>query len=417
MNGIKLNIVPTTKFKSTCITIDFIQPLDQRQFANQALLSELMETSNQTYPKQSLLAKQLSKMYGAGFGTDVLKFGNVHILRLLISFPNEQYLPTNESTLQMAIDLLKTVIFKPLVKDGQFEAETFELKKQNLINYVQSIPDDKQFYSANQLKQLYYHGDLNYAGLVFGTVEQLRATTPASVFAAYQAMLDQAQVQISVLGNVDEEHTKAAIEQLGFTPRDAAPIDVKIDRPVTTDVAKQVEPQKLNQSKLNMAYFVPVFYDTDQRYAAMVFNALFGGTPQSKLFRNVREKHSLAYYADSNLSLVSGLLTVHTGINVADYEKVIAIVDQQLVAIQNGDFDDEVLENIKADLINGRLSSLDSQRQLLNQQLTNGLLNRNVSVDDWCQNVRSVSKAAVMEVARLAQLQAIYFLEGRDDIE
>ncbi|MHA8138370.1 EF-P 5-aminopentanol modification-associated protein YfmF [Lactobacillaceae bacterium Scapto_B20] len=417
MNGINLNIVPTTKFKSTCITIDFIQPLDQQNFADQAILSELMETSNQKYPKQSLLAKQLSKMFGAGFGSDVLKFGNVHILRLLISFPNEQYLPTNESTLQMAIDLLKTVIFEPLATNGQFESTTFALQKQNLINYVQSMPDDKQFYSANQLKQLYYHGDLTYSGLVFGTVDQLTATTPKSVYDAYQEMVNNAKVQISVLGNVDEKKTTEAIEQLGFAPREVEDNNIKIIRKPTTEVAKKVEPQKLNQSKLNMAYFVPVFYDSDQRYSAMLFNALFGGTPQSKLFRNVREKHSLAYYADSSFSPISGLLTVHTGINAADYEKVIEIVNQQLVAIQDGDFDDADLENIKADLINGRLSSLDSQRQLLNQQLSNGLLHRDISVDEWCQNVRSVSKQAVMNVAKLVQLQAIYFLEGRDDVE
>ncbi|MEJ6400401.1 EF-P 5-aminopentanol modification-associated protein YfmF [Nicoliella lavandulae] len=417
MNGVKLNVVPTTKFKNTSITVDFIQPLDYHQFADQAIVSELMETSNQDYPKQSQLAKQLSRMYGAGFGTDVLKYGNLHISRLVISFPNEQYLPTKESTFKMALDFLKSVIFKPLATDGQFNATTFELQQQNTINYVKTIPDDKQFYSVNQLKQLYYQGDLNYAGLVFGTVDQLKATTAKSAYDAYLAMVEHAQVQISVLGNVDEATVTDQIKTLGFQPRPEMPVDAKVKRTPTEDVTKKAEVQKLNQSKLDMAYSLPIYYDQPIHYAALLFNALFGGTPQSKLFRNVREKHSLAYYADSTFSSLTGLLMVQTGINSADYQKVIDIVNDQLVAIQHGDFDAEIVENIKADLINSRLASLDSQRQLLNQQLVEGILNRHTTVDEWCDNVRAVTKEDIISVSKQVQLQSIYFLDGRDDIE
>ena len=48
-----------------------------------------------------------------------------------------------------------------------------------------------------------------------------------------------------------------------------------------------------------------------------VFNGIFGGFPHSKLFINVREKASLAYYAASRLESHKGLLMVMSGIENA----------------------------------------------------------------------------------------------------
>ncbi|WP_255552591.1 EF-P 5-aminopentanol modification-associated protein YfmF [Lactobacillus sp. Sy-1] len=415
MNGVNLNVIPTTKFKNTSITVDFIEPVNHDRFADLSIVAEMMESSNQKYPQQSLLAKQLSRLYGAGFGTDVLRYGQLHILRLVISFPNEQYLPTNESTFKMAIDFLRAVIFQPLAEAGAFNAMTFELQKQNTINYVKSIPDDKQFYSVLQLRKLYYHDDPNYSGLVYGTLDQLQAVTPQSAYQAYQEMLNHSQIQISVLGNVNEATVKDEINQIGFTSRAEHEYPVKVPVKVESEVARRVEHQDLNQSKLDLAYSLPIFYDSDQRFAALLFNAIFGGTPQSKLFRNVREKNSLAYYADSVFSSITGMLMVQTGISSEDHAKVVQIVNDQLTAIQNGDFDADTIENIKADIVNSKLAGLDSQRQLLNEQLVNNLLNQHFTTDEWCAKVKAVSKQAIVDVAKQVRLRAIYFLDGRDE--
>ncbi|MCQ5003442.1 insulinase family protein, partial [Escherichia coli] len=68
-------------------------------------------------------------------------------------------------------------------------------------------------------------------------------------------------------------------------------------------------------AKLNLAYHFPVFYRDENYYAALVMNGILGGTPYSKLFANVREKASLAYYASSQLRLFSSHLAIQTGID------------------------------------------------------------------------------------------------------
>ena len=86
----------------------------------------------------------------------------------------------------------------------------------------------------------------------------------------------------------------------------------------------------------------------------MVFNGLFGGFPHSKLFLNVREKHSLAYYASSSVEPFRGLLTVQTGIDGKNREKVLRLVNDQLKEIA-----EQKIVNMNAVDIAGAMLTID----------------------------------------------------------
>ena len=55
--------------------------------------------------------------------------------------------------------------------------------------------------------------------------------------------------------------------------------------------------------------------------AALLYNGILGGYPHSKLFINVREKESLAYYASSRFDGIKGSLMIQTGIEISNKEK------------------------------------------------------------------------------------------------
>src|SRR5690625_7611044 len=59
-----------------------------------------------------------------------------------------------------------------------------------------------------------------------------------------------------------------------------------------------IEKQDIQQAKLHLGYRTNSTYQDDDYHALQVFNGVFGGFPSSKLFINVREKNSLAYYAE-----------------------------------------------------------------------------------------------------------------------
>ena len=118
----------------------------------------------------------------------------------------------------------------------------------------------------------------------------------------------------------------------------------------------------MKQGKLHIGYSTPVRFG-DKDFAKMqIFNGIFGGYAHSKLFMNVREKESLAYYASSSYSSHYGLLFVVSGIEPTNEEKARDVIAKQLTSMQNGEITDLELAQTKAMLINQMKEALDSPR-------------------------------------------------------
>src|SRR5699024_9968580 len=97
-----------------------------------------------------------------------------------------------------------------------------------------------------------------------------------------------------------------------------------------------IEAEDIQQAKLHIGYRTYCTF-SDELYPAMqVFNGLFGGFPISKLFMNVREKNSLAYYASSQLDSHKGVLFVFSGIDHNNNMKTREIINEQMTAMKNG---------------------------------------------------------------------------------
>lgn len=146
-------------------------------------------------------------------------------------------------------------------------------------------------------------------------------------------------------------------------------------------------------------------------YPAVVFNGLFGGSPYSKLFTNVREKASLAYYASSRLSPFNGLLTVQTGIQAADHEQAVTMINQQLAAIQRGEFEAETVQEIKDAIINQQQAGKDLATNILEHRLVEELLGLSAE-EQFADQINAVSTEQIVAVAAMAQLQTTYLLSG-----
>src|SRR5690625_2130730 len=110
---------------------------------------------------------------------------------------------------------------------------------------------------------------------------------------------------------------------------------------------KIVEKDSIHQAKLHIGYRTFCTYKDDQYAALQVFNGLYGGFPSSKLFLNVREKHSLAYYVGSRIESHIGLLIVYSGVETEEYERTCSIIQEQLDALRQGQFTEEELAEIK----------------------------------------------------------------------
>lgn len=410
--GVNLHVLPTKQYKTIRIFIRFTACLQQEVITKRSLLSSMLETNSLNYPDQTKLSAKLAELYGASFGLSVRKKGNLHWLNAGISFVNGEYV-NDPNLFSQAVDFLKEVLFYPNIKNQQFDQLTFDLEKNNLRLYLESLKEDKQTFASYALQELYFENSPEQKIPSLGVVEELDKITARSLAAYYQEMMANDQIDIFVVGDVDPDKAAEAVGQLPFEPRETAHPELFYTQPQVNIVKERQVREPIVQAKLNLAYQTNVYYDEPERFALMVFNGLFGGFPHSKLFMNVREKESLAYYASSSVDTFRGFMSVQTGIDEKNRNQVLRLIHEQLESLRNGEITDLELAQTKAMLRNQYLLSLDSPQAAIEASfLDSWLPETKLSDEEWLKCMESVTIKEIQQVAEQIELQAIFFLAG-----
>ncbi|MEE6657388.1 pitrilysin family protein [Pediococcus acidilactici] len=412
--GVQALIVPSKKFKTVRIDIHFLKNATVAELAPRTLVANLLETSTQRYPNQTEFTHALSAMYGASFGVGAGKKGNLHDIGFSITVANDRY-TDGHSLVCMAIEFLNEVIGHPLASGGRFDEATFARQKNNLINYVDSAAEDKQFWASQQLRKLAFGANRIQGVPSYGRRMDLQSLQNEQVYATYLSMLRHDLVHISVSGDVDEQQVLKDLAVLELPERKVQLGSVITKFNPLPKPRQRVANQEVQQARLNLAYDIPVSVTSANFHAALVFNALFGGSPQSKLFLNVREKASLAYYASSSLDLYNGLLTVQTGIKAQNYAQAKQIIQQQITELREGNFTERDLASIKAGLRSDYLAGLDLQRTIHRRGLNEYLLGFRRPTAQWLEDLAQVQAGQIVEIARQIKPRAEFFLNGDND--
>ncbi|GGI66459.1 EF-P 5-aminopentanol modification-associated protein YfmF [Enterococcus alcedinis] len=415
--GVTLTVIPTEKYKTIRLFARFSAKHTQKDAASRTLLTSILETNSLNYPTQTALSAKLADLYGASFGLNVGKRGNLHQVNLSMTVVNGKYIE-QASVFSEAVAFLKEILFYPNIQDGQFEQQTFDLEKNNLIAYIESIQEDKQSLASLKLQELFFNDDEDQKTPSFGRVEELKDVTTQSLVQTYQKMLEEDQIDLFVVGDVTEAAVLKEIEQLPFARTQRVAPSMFYRQLSKSTIQEETMTENVLQGKLNLGYATNIYYDDPKRYALMVFNGLFGGFPHSKLFMNVREKESLAYYASSSADTFRGFLSVQTGIDGKNREAAMALIREQLAALGRGEVTEEELAKTKAMLKNQYLLSLDNPQALIETAyLDTWLPETKQNQEELIEKIMRVTKEEVQAVAQQIQLESIFFLNGEQNDE
>ena len=282
----------------------------------------VLQSNTNKYPTTPELRSYLDDLYGAGFYVDVVKKGEYQIISFTIEIVNEKFLSDSTPLLEKAFRLLSEVIFNPKKNGEAFDPKTVSNEIRSLKQRIQSISDDKMRYSATRLVEEMCKNE-PYALEASGNLQDLETITPESLFAYYKKVLTEDEIDLYVIGDIDEAEVGDLADKYVSLIRTSAG---ELTRITGNEVKKEkeiIEESDVKQGKLNIGYRTHVAYGDPDYYALQLFNGIFGGFSHSKLFINVREKASLAYYAASRLESHKGLLMVMAGIENANYKQAL----------------------------------------------------------------------------------------------
>ena len=411
--GVSLHIRQTTQFKTVNFSIKWRRPLTVKDAAERTVLSNVLQHSNEKFKTSAAFRSYLDDLFGTVLYFDTTKRGNEHTLLLNVETVNDQYL-ANSTVLQEVLELIHTAIFKPNLENDVFVPSIVEREKEMVLERIHSIFDDKARYAQYRLMQILRP---NHPASISanGTIDTVKAVTPESLKAAYDSMLQNDTVDIYVVGDINvEEVTEKLRQVLPFGDR--ALHEKKQQIEVDTKPEEYTKEQKeMKQGKLNIGFSTPVYFGHPDFPKMQIFNGIFGGYAHSKLFMNVRERESLAYYASSSYASQYGLVFVTSGIEPANEKKAIDVINEQLKAMQNGEISDLELTQTKAMLTNQLKEALDSARGQIEIYDQYKDLNEAFTIDNWAGRWQQVTKEDVEQMAKQVKQEAIYFLCGKED--
>ncbi|MGX6961996.1 EF-P 5-aminopentanol modification-associated protein YfmF [Vagococcus xieshaowenii] len=411
--NVNLHVIPTKKYKTIHVLIRFSTELTREKASLRTLLSSLLETNSLNYPQQTDISKKLSDMYGAKMGVGTSKKGNRHYMNAVFSMVNPKYLPNEDTLLAEGFTFMRDILFNPNAKEGQFDEETFHREKKNLIAYIQSIYDDKQSLAALNLQSLYFSEDDAQKTPGFGRAEDVETIGNTQLYNYYQQLLTEDEVDIVVLGDVQEEEIASLLTSYKFEDREPISVNPMYSRERQLTITDKVETLPVQQGKLNLAYQTDSYFHDEHYFTLQVFNGIFGGFAHSKLFMNVREKESMAYYASSSLDTFRGMMTVQTGIDSQNKEKVLTLVSEQLEAMRQGEISDEEMLQTKAMIRNQFILSQDNPSASMESlYLAKKFPQSAIDDEEWLTRLDAVTKEDVQQMAKQVELQAVYFMEG-----
>lgn len=405
-----LHLIKTDKFKTITVRVNFKRKITKEEIVYRNMLVNLLLESTKNYPTARLIEIESENLYNTSFGSSTSSSGNYSIVSFKTTFLNEKYTEKdmNEKSLQFFLNF----IFDPNVKEKRFDEQSFNIVKNILRDDILSYDDSPNRYSNSKLlEEMVPKTPLSYKGV--GYIEDLNDVTPSNLYEYYLSMLKQDLIDIFIIGDIDKLEIKKAINKhfnIKTIKKQNVPHFLKNEK-CKRRFKSLKEIKSFNQSTLLLGYKVEEMTKKEKMYVSYIYSYILGGSPDSKLFKSVREKNSLCYSIYSSIYGVSDLMIIKSGINAKDYNKAIKIIKEQVRKMSKGDFSEEEIEKAKITYLSSLKGLEDNPSSILNMYVSKEYLDYDL-IDERKKQIEKVTKKDIISLASKIHPDTIFLLEG-----
>ena len=409
--GITLRCFPDSRFKQGTLTLQLVRSMYREENALNALLPAVLLRGCAQYPDLRSITRHLDDLYGAAVGAVVRRVGDYQTTGLSCGFMEDKYALDGDQVLAPMLTFLGQLLLEPVLENGAFRADYVESEKRNLIFAIESQRNDKRLYAGARLTEYMCKAD-SFGIPRLGTVEQVAAITPKSLYDHYRKILTDSPIELFYVGAADPNAVAGYLRQI-LAPVTRCPMMLPAQTAFHDGgMGEYTEQMEVAQGKLCMGFTTPITLRCREFSAMQVFNTIFGAGMTCKLFMQIREKMSLCYDISSGYHGSKGMLTVSAGIDCKDNELVQAEILRQLEACQTGDITDAELSAAKQALISQLQATHDSPGAIEGYYATAVLSGLTLTPESYRQAVEAVTREDVVAAARSLQKHTVYFLKG-----
>ncbi len=410
--GISFSTIVNPSQKTNSIYIRLVTPLNEETVSMNSILPSILSNSNSKLPTITDLEKKLASLYGAGISFNCTTIGDSQVVLLYAFCLNDRYAFDNEAVTAELTDVLIDCLISPNVSGGGFAPDDFALKKQELIDEIEAEINEKRSFAFVRSKEMIFENE-PAAMIAHGKLSQAKKLDNIACYENYKKLLSTAEIDISF---VSSEENSAIEEKIcnAFSKIDRADIVKNSSKPsiIKSETARLTEHYDVAQSKLILAFKS----DYEDQFVINLLVKIYGGSPFSRLFLNVREKLSLCYYCAATGNEIKKTYFVDCGVEHENISKAEAEILRQLELLKQGEIDDEIIANTKLMLVNSIKSFSDSARSIAEWYFVQSYKGEIFSQDEYIAKINAVTKEDLVKAANSMVLDSVYLLTGKESL-
>ena len=352
------------------------------------------------------------ELYAADIYTSNQRIGNYITTSFILQTLNDKY--TEDGNFASSVEFLHEIIFNPDLINNKFKDEKLELVKSNAKIALESIKENSANYSIIRLKEEYDNkSSVSYR--MTGYLDDLEKINTQNLYDYYEKMIENDYVDIFVIGNINIKELLLIIKKyFKFRKVKKRKKSYELDYHLPRKKVKTIkEVTSNNQAKLAIALSISKLKDFDKKYSLLILNIILGGTADSKLFKEVREKNSLCYTIRSSYSRLDNLMIISAGIDNINYDKVLDLINKILDDIKKGKFNESDISVAKEYYNTLTESIVESPARLINESFSEKILGVD-SLEKRKENINKITKKDIIRVSKKLNIDTIFLLEGGD---
>lgn len=314
---------------------------------------------------------------------------------------------SQEEVFYYAISLASVIpptfeILADMFLNATFPAKEVEKERGVVLQEISMNQDTPSRFIYNQFHQGFWKGH-PLGSPILGTAETI-ASIPRDRLLAHKLSNYLANATIvSVAGNVEHERIVDQVDRL-FRELPSGALPVKSPEPGwKLSIAQNAHYHRpLEQTLFYMGYPIPPA-GNEHRHELAVFNQILGSGMNSRLFREVRERRSLAYTVYSMMSSYtdSAGLMIYAGTGAERAQEAIDVCHAEVMRFCEELVSDEVLAAAKEQIRCNRLMAIDDcETQVRRISNTTSLLGAPEPIGLSLEAIAAVSAADVRAMAR-----------------
>lgn len=417
--SVNLHSIQTNKFKTGVIAFTVSMPSGKLHAPYSLILAKMLERATKSYPSRLALSRRVDDLYVSSTDIRRIGFGKNVILSFSAEILDEKYCKRGANVTKDVCALLKEYMLSPLLdEDGLFPKAAFEQEKRRSANALRAIINSPASYASLRLSELLNRDNPDTLPLE-DAIEAVEKCDREMLTKFYIENVCCQPIDVYYVGTLSHEEIA---DKLSLVLGDYVATKKEALIPLGStneprETVRKNETMPLSQGRLGLGFRLGVRMTDEDYCAALLFDELFGGSPSSKLFVNVREKRSLCYSCGSRYSSTTGYITASAGISPQNREITEEAILLELENVKAGKITKTEFEAAKKSLLNSIRETYDNPTDILEYYLYSNTANMSLTLDEYLARVSLLKKEDVIRVASRAELDCIYFLCGEQQNE